>query len=440
MIELLIVLVLVLLNGVFAISELAVVSARPRRLQAMVAEGRAGAAAALALTENPGRFLSTVQIGITLVGILAGAYSGEALGGRLAALLRDQGVPQNLADPIGFGVVIALVTFLSIVIGELVPKRFALRSPEGIACAVAPAMTLLSRVAAPLAWLLDVSTRGVFRILGVGPEQQAAVTDEEIRSLVAEAEGAGVIEPAERHLISGVMRLGDRPVRGVMTPRTDIDWIDLSGEEERMRELLMHTQHSRLPAGEGSADALIGVVQTRELLAQLLAGGALDVRAHVRTAPVIPDTADALDALEVLREAAVPMALVHDEYGHFQGVVTPADLLEAIAGAFRADADTEEPGAVRREDGSWLLAGWLPADEMAEHLGLRLPPERDYQTVAGYVLAAFGRLPGAGDHLAIGDWRFEVVDLDGNRIDKVLASQHEAGIIVPALHRNAGAG
>jgi putative hemolysin len=442
MLNVAVVLVLVLLNGVFALSELAVVSARVRRLEAMARAGRAGARAALALAQAPGRLLSTVQIGITLVGILAGAFSGDALGGQLSAWLQTVGLSAAVADPLGFGLVIAAITYLSIVVGELVPKRFALRNPEAIACLIAPAMTLLSRVAAPLVWLLDSSTGLVFRALGVGPEQPAVVTDDEIRSLIAEAEGAGTIEATERHLISGVMRLGDRPVRGVMTPRTDVDWIDLLAGEDRLREKLVSTQHSRLPVGEGSTDRMLGVVQTRELLVQAVAGQELDVRARVRAAPVIPDTAGALDALEVLQAAEVPMALVHDEYGHFEGIVTPADLLEAIAGAFRADADTAEASAARREDGSWLLAGWLPADEMAEHLGVRLPPERDYQTLAGHLLQAFGRLPATGEHVDIGAWRFEVVDLDGNRIDKVIAAPRPraspAADAATSLHRAVG--
>lgn len=239
----------------------------------------------------------------------------------------------------------------------------------------------------------------------------------------AEAASAGGIDPAERLMISGVMRLGDRAVRGIMTPRTDVDWVDLAADGDRIRTVLATAQHSHLPVGEGSTDLMLGVLQTRALLAQMLAGGLLDVRAAVRPAPVIPDTAQALDALNILREAGVPMALVHDEYGHFQGVVTPSDVLEAIAGVFRADADTAEPGAVQREDGSWLLGGWLPIDEMAVHLRLRLPPIRDYQTTAGYVLSSLGRLPKTGECVVIGDWRFEIVDLDGNRIDKVIATR-----------------
>jgi len=444
MLEIAVVLFLVLLNGVFALSELAVVSSRPRRLQALADGGSRGARTALALHEDSGRFLSTVQIGITLVGVLAGAFSGEALGGRLSAWLISLGVGPGLANPLGFGLVIALVTYLSIVVGELVPKRFALRNPEGFATAVAPMMSFLSRAAMPVVWLLDRSTALVFRVLGVGPEEESKVTDEEIRSLVAEAESSGTIATAERHLISGVMRLGDRPVRGIMTPRTEVEWVDLSAGEDRVREVLSGTHHSRLPVGEGSTDNFIGVVQTRELLARALAGEPLDVRAHLRPAPVIPDTADALDAMAVLRAAEVPMVLVHDEYGHFEGVVTPADLLETIAGVFRADMEAgDEPGAVRRDDGSWLLAGWLPADEMAEQLGLRLPTERGYQTVAGYILNLIGRLPKVGEHVDAAGWRFEVVDLDGNRIDKVLAATAPAAepLDTPAaLALRAGAG
>jgi len=431
--EIALVVLLILLNGAFALSELAVVSSRQRRLQSMAEEGRAGARTALALATDPGRFLSTVQIGITLVGILAGAFSGETLGTRLAEVFREHGMPASIANPLGFGVVVASVTYFSIVIGELVPKRLALRNPEAIACTVAPAMSLISRIAGPAVWLLDASTRGVFRLLRVGPAKASVVTDEEIRSVIAEAEGSGTIEPGERHLIAGVMRLGDRLVLGVMTPRTEVEWLDLSADEADILQKLTTTRYSRLPVGEGSRDALTGVVQTRALLARALSGQPLDVRAHVEVAPVIPDTADALTALDVLRMAAVPVALIHDEYGHFEGLVTPADLLEAIAGTF--GNGVTEPGSVRRDDGSWLLSGWLPADEMAELLGLRLATERDYQTTAGFILSALRRLPKVADHIDIGDWRFEVMDMDGNRIDKILATQFQGVPVVAPLHR-----
>lgn len=423
MLELAIALGLVALNGVFALSELAIVSARKARLKIMADAARPGAATALALAEEPGRFLSTVQIGITLVGILAGAFSGAALGARLSGILADQGVPSWLSEPLGYGLVIGAITYLSVVIGELVPKHLALRSPEGIACAVAPAMALLSRVAGPAVWFLDASTQAVFRLFGQSTESDNAVTEEEIKTIVAEAATAGVIEVDERRMISGVLRLGDRAVRGVMTPRTDVDWINLDQDEARIRAALVRTPHSRLPVADGDPDNMIGVVQAREMLAALLSGQPLDVRAHVRQAPVIPDTIDALDALTVLREAEVPMALVHDEYGHFEGVVTPADILDAIAGAFRSDEGAAEPEAIQRHDGSWLLAGWMPADEMAEQLGIALPEPRDYDTVAGLVIGELHHLPETGEAVETLGWRFEVVDMDGRRIDKVLASR-----------------
>ena len=423
MLELAIAVILILLNGVFALSELAIVSARRPRLKNLADNGRVGAARALALAEDPGRFLSTVQIGITLVGILAGAFSGAALGARVTDLFLAQGMPEWAAEALGYGLVISAITYCSVVIGELVPKHLALRNAEGIACAMAPSMSFLSRAAAPVVWLLDASTRLVFRLFGRTTDSASAITEEEIKTIVAEAETAGVIEVDERRMISGVLRLGDRAVRGVMTPRTDVDWIDLTDDEAKVQKSLIETPHSRIPVADGDADNMIGVIQSRELLASLLAGQALDLRAHVRTAPVVPDTLDALDALNVLREAEVPMALVHDEYGHFEGVVTPADILDAIAGAFRSDEETSEPEAVQRADGSWLLAGWMPADEMAEQLGIALPENRSYETVAGLVIGELQHLPSTGEAIETLGWRFEVIDMDGRRIDKVLASR-----------------
>lgn len=421
--ELIIALVLIALNGVFALSELAIVSARKVRLKTMAEAGRRGAKTALALAEEPGRFLSTVQIGITLIGILAGAFSGAALSARFDEVLEGWGIPTCVAEPLAYVLVIGFITYLSVVIGELVPKNLALKNPEGIACTLAPPMALLSRIAGPVVWLLDASTKFVFRLFRGNTEAESAITDEEIRTIVAEAETAGVIETDERKMISGVLRLGDRAVRGVMTPRTDVDWIDLDDTAFDIRECLIKTPHSRLPVADGSQDNMIGVVQARELLGAFLADQPLDIRAHVRPAPVIPDTLDALDALNVLREAEVPMALVHDEYGHFEGVVTPADILDAIAGAFRSDEGNAEPEAVQREDGSWFLAGWMPADEMADQLGIVLPENRDYETVAGLVISKLQHLPSTGEAVEALGWRFEVVDLDGRRIDKVLATR-----------------
>ncbi len=414
---------LIALNGVFALSELALVSARTARLKTLADSGRRGARTALALAENPGKFLSTVQIGITLIGILAGAFSGAALGADLSDIFRETRLPPGLAEPLGYGIVIGIITYLSVVVGELVPKQLALRNPETIACAVAPMMLWLSRLGAPVVYLLDLSSRVIFRLLGMHESPASAVTEEEIKTMVEEATTAGVIEVDERRMISGVLRLGDRAVRAVMTPRTDVDWIDLADDPETIREILTVTTHSRLPVGEGSSDNIIGILHLRELLPAYMRGESVELRHYVRQAPVVPDRIDALEALNVLRESDVPIALVHDEYGHFEGLVTPADILDAIAGAFKSDEDTTEPEAVQRDDGSWLLAGWMPVDEMSDQLGINLPRTRDYETVAGLIIDKLHHLPATGEYIDTLGWRFEVVDLDGRRIDKVLASK-----------------
>ncbi|MGU3537159.1 hemolysin family protein [Methylobacterium sp. A54F] len=423
MIELAVAVALIVLNGVFALSELAVVSSRKARLRTMAEDRRSGAQAALSLAEEPGRFLSTVQIGITLIGILSGAVSGAALGERLTDILLELGLGKGLAETVGYGVVIGIITYLSVIIGELVPKHLALRDPEGVACMVAPGMRLVSRVAAPAVWLLDASTRAVFRLIGQETESASAVTEEEIRSLVAEAETAGVIETDERKMIAGVLRLGDRAVRGVMTPRTDVVWIDLARDPAETRAQILASSHSRLPVAEGRADNMLGVLQVRDLVGPLSAGEPLDIRRLIRKAPVLPDTLDALGALAALQEAEVPMGLIHDEYGHFDGLVTPADILDAIAGAFHSE--DPEPEAVQRADGSWLIAGWMPVDEMADQLGIRLDTSRDYETAAGLVIDRLQRLPETGEICEIAGWRFEVVDLDGRRVDKLLATKLE---------------
>lgn len=426
MFELFIALALILLNGVFSLSELAVVSARKARLSVLAKQRHSGAKAAIALAENPGRFLSTVQIGITLIGVLAGAFSGAALGERLTEILESQGLSERAAEPIGYGVVISLITYLSVVVGELVPKNIALRNPERIACLVAPTMRVVSRVAAPIVWLLDSSTRLIFRLLGRSEEAEEAVTEEEIRTIVAEAEAAGVIASDEKQMIAGVLRLGDRKVRGVMTPRTEVTWIDIETSEEDLREALLETPHARLPVGQGSPDEMIGVLQVRDLMPDLLNGRPLDLRPHVKPATVLPDQVTALDALKALRKAEVPIALVHDEYGDFEGVVTPADILDAIAGAFQADETDNDPEAFQRADGSWFLSGAMPVDEMADQLHLTLPERRDYETVAGLMISTLQHLPRTGEIAEIGGWRFEVADMDGRRIDKVLVTRVRA--------------
>ena len=272
-------------------------------------------------------------------------------------------------------------------------------------------------------WFLDFSGRAVLRALGQKPGPEQRVTEEEIRTLVAEAETAGILEPGERAMIAGVMRLGDRPVRAVMTPRREVDMIDLTDDAQTIRRTIVESVHSRLPVHEGSAEEMLGVVQAKDLLDAYMRGETPDVRAHVRPAPTIPDTVDALDVVDVIKGSPVHMALVHDEYGHFEGVVTNADILEAIVGEFRTDEGPVEPDALQRDDGSWLLAGTMPVDEMAERLGLPISPERTYHTAAGFVLSQFGRLPELGESFDAFGWRFEVVDLDGRRIDKILATR-----------------
>jgi putative hemolysin len=355
--------------------------------------------------------------------VLSGAFSGATIGLRLSDWLAEQGIPRSFADPIGVGLVVAAITYASLIIGELVPKQIALRSPERIAVRVAPAMTWLARVGSPLVWLLDVSGRLILRALGYQANTPEKVTDDEIRMLVAEAERTGVIEPGERAMIAGVMRLGDRPVRAVMTPRREIDMVDLSEDDDTIRRTISSSIHSRLPVHQGSPDEIIGVVQAKDLLDAYMRGERPDVRAHVRPAPTIPDTVDALDVLDTIKRSPVHMGLVHDEYGHFEGLVTNADILEAIAGAFRTDEGPTEPNIVRRDDGSLLISGSMPVDEMADRLGISLPADRAYHTVAGYVLDHLGRLPRVGESFEADGWRFEVVDLDGMRIDKILAKR-----------------
>jgi putative hemolysin len=420
--ELAIVAALIVLNGLLAMSELAIVSARPARLKMLAEQRVKGAHRALALTSDPGRFLSTVQIGITLVGILAGAYSGATLGRRLSDWLIELGLGVTAAEYLGFGLVVTVITYLSLIVGELVPKQIALRDPERIACKVAPAMTVLARVSAPAVWLLSFSGRAVLSLFGGGGPAPNRVTEEEIKTLVAEAEGAGVLEPQERAMISAVLRLGDRPVRAVMTPRHEVDMIDIGDDAEMIRRRISASKHTRLPVYDGEVDGVIGVVQAKDFLGKGTDFGPEEIRAMVQGAPIVPDSMDALDVVELFRETAVHIGLVHDEYGNFEGVITAADILESIVGELPAEGQSE-PGIAERADGSFLVSGAMQADELAERLHLKLPPDRTFHTVAGLVLAETGHLPEVCETVDIQGWRFEVVDLDGRRIDKLLVSR-----------------
>lgn len=416
-----IVVVLIVINGLLAMSELAIVSSRPARLTALVEKGVTGSRRALVLASDPGKFLSTVQIGITLVGVLSGAFSGATLGARLSAWLVGFGWSQSLADAFGVGAVVTLITYASLIVGELVPKQIALRDPEAVAVKVAPAMVVLSKISLPLVWILDRSGKALLWMLGQRGEAEERVSEEEIRTLVVEAENAGVLEPGEKEMIAGVMRLGDLPVGAVMTPRHEVSMINLSEPPEAIRFAFRDSSHSRLPVFDG--EETLGIVQAKDMLDAYLSGEVPDIRKLIRDAPVIPETVDARDVVAILRDSPVHMGLVHDEYGTFQGVVTSADILESIVGRFNTEEGPAEPAFVKRDDGSLLVSGWMPALEFARLLDIELPASRPYQTCAGYLLEKFGAIPSVGESTSADGWRFEVVDLDGRRIDKVLATK-----------------
>ena len=420
--ELGIVAVLIIINGLLSMSELAIVSSRPARLAGLVEKGVKGSRQALALASDPGKFLSTVQIGITLIGVLSGAFSGATLGLRLTAWLVELGLSEGLAEAIGVGVVVTIITYASLIIGELVPKQIALRDPEAVAVRVAPYMVLLSKISLPLVWLLDHSGKALLWLLGHRGEAEEKVSEEEIRTLVLEAESAGVLEPGEKEMIAGVMRLGDLPVGAVMTPRHDVSMINLTDAPQLIYSALADSAHSRFVVFDGDRDAALGIIQAKDMLDIYLSGQTPDIRKLVRKAPIIPESLDARDVVSILRDSPVHMGLVHDEYGTFQGVVTTADILESIVGSFHTEEGPAECAAVKRGDGSYLISGWMPAVEFAELLKIPLPVSRQYQTIAGFLLQEFGTIPSVGEDVEAYGWRFEIVDLDGRRIDKVLAT------------------
>ena len=422
--DVLLIFALILLNGVLALSELAIVSSRDARLRAMARSGSKGARSALELGAEPGRFLSTVQSGITLISVINGAFSGASLGEPAAERFELTGLSPSTAHTLGYGLVVILITYVSLVIGEIVPKQIALRSPEPIAVVIAKPMQWLARITAPFVWLLDRSSALIFRVFGFNRESKNQVTAEELHLVVAEAQTAGVLEEDERAMISGIVRLADRPVREVMTPRTEIDWIDIAMTEEEIRDAFLETPHSRIPVADGSIENIVGVIQTRDVLGALLEGRPLELRHLCRRPPVIPDLMDAMDALAVLRNAEVPLALVHDEYGHLDGIVTPGSILAALAGTFAHDIEQgEEPPLIERDDGSWLVSGAASADLLTDRLGVALPAERDYSTVAGFALSVLKHLPDVGEKFRHDGWTFEVVDIDGRKIDKLIASR-----------------
>lgn len=426
--DLLIIVGLILLNGLFAMSELAIVSARAPRLQVSADKGNKAALAAIGLSRDPGKFLSTVQIGITLIGIIAGAYSGASLGGPVGERLMLLGVPERYAGEVGFAVVIIATTFFNLVIGELVPKQLALRAAEAVAMVMALPMVWLSRIMAPFVWLLDRSSGLILRLLSIRSSGEERLTSEELQMIFAEATRSGVIEEEERAMMTGVMRLAERPVRELMTPRNQLDWIDLDASIEDVMARIEASPHSLLPvAGGDSRDNVVGIIKVREVLAASVAGRPVEIASMMRKAEVIPDQLDAMDALRKLQTAEVAMAIVHDEYGHLEGVVTPSDVLAALAGTFASHQDEgDEPMVVEREDGSLLVSGLMPADALADRLAIELPEDREFATAAGFVMAVLKKVPREGEYFAEQNWRFEVIDMDGLKIDKILIQRESA--------------
>ncbi|MGE0151959.1 MAG: hemolysin family protein [Reyranellaceae bacterium] len=419
--ELALVLVLILLNGFLAMAELSVVSSRKAALQPLAQRGNKGAQVALALAAEPGRFLSAVQVGITLVGILAGAYGGATLSERLAPELARIPALASIAQSLAVGIVVASITAVSVVVGELVPKQMALASPERIAVVVSRPMRLLAKMAYPVVWTLDRASRTLLRLVGVRTAERP-VTDEEIRALIAEAARTGIVHQAEGEMIGGVMRLADRSVRAVMTPRNEVVWLDLDAPVEENKRKIVEYGFDRYPVGRGRIDNVVGVLDSQELLKAMLEGKPFDIQAAMRAPRVVPDSVGALKAMDSLRASSVHLLVVVDEFGSLEGIVSTSDLTRAVLGSLPGEDEREEE-AHQREDGSWLLDGAMSLDEFRDKLQIEVPAERDYTTLAGLFLALYKRIPQPGDTIEHDGWRLEVVDMDGRRIDKVLAAK-----------------
>jgi putative hemolysin len=423
--EVVILLLLIMANGLLAMSELAVVSSRKPRLQQRADDGHRGARVALRLAEEPTRFLSTVQVGITLIGVLTGAFGGARLGTKLSVALEQGGMDPAWAGPLGVGLVVVVITYLSLVVGELAPKRIALGNPERIAAAVAVPMRMLSRLTHPFVKLLEVSTGVLTRLLGGTPNTDPPVTDEEITHLLAQGAEAGVFESAERELVENVLWLGDQRTRALMTPRRDIVWLDLEDTPEENREKIVASGYSSFPVARGDLDEMVGIVRAKDLLARLLRDGTFDIEDACDTTPlVVPGSLSALKLLEAFRSNRRHVALVVDEHGSIQGLITNNEILESVA-ELENDPDDPDPEIVRREDGSYLLDGGLSIDELKDVLDVRRLPDEDeahYHTLAGFILDRLGHIPVASESFEWGGFSFEIVDLDHHRVDKVLVT------------------
>ena len=422
--EIVIVFLLILLNGFFAMVEMAVVSARKARLQHAADLGRDGAKVALELKRDPGRFLSTVQIGITVIGVLASAFGGATLADTLAHYLETlPGTLGTYARTISFAAVVIVISYFTLVLGELVPKRLALGRPEFIASRLARLLQVLSMIARPAERVLSVSSSLVLRLAPSPPSEPPPVTEEEITLMLREATAAGHFQAAETAIAQMAFRLGDRRVSAVMTPRTQVEWLDLTDSVEENRRKIRDSDYSRFPVVEGSPQQVVGIVQVKDLLAAALAGRPFDLRGAVKPPLYLPNTVTALRALEFFKKSGTPMALVVDEYGDFEGVVTLHDILQTLVGDIAEPGDAGNQAVVRRDDGSWLVDGMVAIDEIKDLTRLaRLPGDDsgEFQTLGGFMMARINRVPAVGDRVMVDGFRFEVVDMDGRRVDRVL--------------------
>jgi putative hemolysin len=423
--QLLVLALLISLNGFLVMAELAIVSSRPARLQKLADDGRSGASTALELHKDSARFLPSVQIGITIVAIISGAYGERVFSPGLTKFLGAFPFLDGYAETAASTIVVAGISYFSLVFGELVPKSLALANRERLACFVAPAMNSLAFVAAPIAVFLRWSTQGVLRLIRKPALSEPEIIEEEVKTMIAEGTQAGVFKKAEQEILEGVLRVADRSVRSIMVPRPDIVWLDLNEGEDDIYERIMKSGHSRFPVSRSDVDEAIGIVHAKTLLEQLHNTGAIDLEAALVTPLYVHESTNVLELLDMFKSSLVHMAIVLDEHGSVQGIVTPTDILTGIAGDLPEEEGDIAPSAVQREDGSWLLDGQMPVYEVERALGLRGlgVDDAEYTTLAGFVLSQLGHIPQAGEFFYWKNWRFEVVDLDGRRIDKVLASE-----------------
>lgn len=434
-IELGIVFGLVILNGFFALAEMAVVSSRRVRLQQMAEGGDSGAARALALAENPGRFLSSVQVGITLISIVSGAFGGATLAARFGPALDTVGFIGPYGERVAFLLVVIFITALSVVVGELVPKRIALSSPEAIAAWAARPLEVVSALGRPMVWAFEGSTALLLRLLGVPDRASSAVTEEEVRFAIAEGTEAGVIDEVEEEMIHGVLELADKSVESIMTPRPDVYWIDLDDDPDEIARDVAECPYSRIiVARDGDMSHPLGVVQKKDLVDSLLKGQGIRLEEHLLQPSHVPEGIPAMRMLQIFRTTPLHVAFVFDEYGDFQGIVTLTDVMRAVAGELPEEARPVPQELLKREDGTWLVDGRAAIDEVRETLGLRMEVNGDFHTAAGLALERLARIPREGESFELDGWRVEVLDMDGNRIDKLLfvPPEHSSAVEQPA--------